>query len=322
MTKKTQKITKATPAKNVDEYLSSLPEDIRLALERLRQAIKSAAPQAEEIISYQIPTYKYHGPLVHFMARKNHCSLVVISKTILEKFSDELKSFSISGRTIHFTAAKPIPEKLIKNIVQTRVKENESLAQEKKTSQSKNVSANLFTYVAFLRGINVGGKNIIKMDALRTEFETIGFQSVKTYIQSGNIIFQSTINNQKKIEKLIETKLTKAFKYQAKALVRSRKELENVVKNFPKIFTNPDWKHNIIFLSNKIDSKDILKKFTLKDDIEENSYFNGTLYWSAQWDKVTRSAMLKLSAKPEYQEMTVRNINTTKKILELMNNIK
>lgn len=321
MKKKTSKIIKTTLAKNVDEYLSLLPEDIRPVLEKLRQTIKSAAPQAEEVISYQIPTYKYHGPVVHFMARKNHCSLVVISKTILEKFSIELQPFNISGRTIHFTPAKPIPEKLVKKIVKARIKENELLAQTKKTTLPKKDSQNLFTYVAFLRGINVGGKNIIKMEALRAEFEKIGFQSVKTYIQSGNIIFQSNMTDQKKIEKLIEAKLAKALKYQVKVLIRSAKELENVTKNFPKIFSHPDWKHNIIFLSDKINSKNILKKFQLKDDIEENSYFNGTLYWSARWDKITRSTMLKLSAKPEYQEMTVRNINTVKKIFELMEKV-
>lgn len=174
-------------------------------------------------------------------------------------------------------------------------------------------------YIAFLRGINVGGKNIIKMDSLKKEFEEMGFSSVKTYIQSGNVLFESDIDNQNKIEERIENTLAKKFKYKAKVLVRSKKEIKNTISSFPKIFENPEWKHNVIFLSSIIDSKDILKKFNIKEDIEQLFYSKGVLFWSARLDKITRSTMLKLSSREEYQEMTVRNVNTTKKIFELMN---
>ncbi len=110
--------------KTVDEYLMTLPEDQQEALEKIRQAIKSAAPKAEEVISYQIPTYKLNGPLVHFAAFKNHLSLVVVSKSIAETFAKELAPFKSSGRTIHFTPEKPIPAALVKKIVKERVREN------------------------------------------------------------------------------------------------------------------------------------------------------------------------------------------------------
>lgn len=110
--------------KTVDEYLMALPEDQQEALGKIRQAIKSAAPKAEEVISYQIPTYKLNGPLVHFAAFKNHLSLVVVSKSIAELFAKELAPFKSSGRTIHFTPEKPIPAALVKKIVQARVREN------------------------------------------------------------------------------------------------------------------------------------------------------------------------------------------------------
>jgi uncharacterized protein (DUF1697 family) len=175
-------------------------------------------------------------------------------------------------------------------------------------------------YIAFLRGINVGGNNIIKMDRLREEFEKMGFLSVKTYIQSGNVIFQSELTDKIKIEKVIEKALASAFKYEAKVLVRSKKDMENTISHFPNIFQNPDWKHNVIFLSSAIDSKDILDKFVIKKDIEQLSYVPGVLFWSAELKTITRSSMLKLSARKEYKEMTVRNLNTTRKILELMKN--
>lgn len=174
-------------------------------------------------------------------------------------------------------------------------------------------------YVAFLRGINVGGNNIIKMETLRGEFENIGFHSVRTYIQSGNVIFDTEIADKNKIEKKIEKALSIKFNYNAKVLVRSKEEMENTVAYFPPIFTDVNWKHNVIFLSSEINSKDIIKQFNIKNEIEQLSYYNGVLFWSANLSSITRSTMIKLSARKEYKEMTVRNVNTTIKILALMN---
>ena len=116
---------KSIPAKDVEAYLSSIPQELRTVLENLRETIKAAAPKAEEVISYQIPTYKYHGPLVHFVARASHCSFIAVSKEVLEKFKSELEGFDTSGTTIHFTAAKPLPATLVKKIVKARIAENE-----------------------------------------------------------------------------------------------------------------------------------------------------------------------------------------------------
>jgi uncharacterized protein YdhG (YjbR/CyaY superfamily) len=80
---------------------------------------------AEEVISYQIPTFKYHGPLVFFAAFRNNCSFYVVSKPIMEAFSSELKPWDISGTTIHFSAKKPLPASLVKKIVKARIEENE-----------------------------------------------------------------------------------------------------------------------------------------------------------------------------------------------------
>lgn len=116
---------KETP-KTVDNYLAALPAEVKSMLENLRRAIKAAAPQAEEVISYQIPTYKYHGPLVHFVAHKNYCSFIVVSKTILKTFAEELSDYDTAGTTIHFSVAKPLSASLVKKIVITRIKENEA----------------------------------------------------------------------------------------------------------------------------------------------------------------------------------------------------
>ena len=120
-------------AKNVDEYLAAVPEDVQSVLEKLRKTIRSAAPKAEEVISYQIPMFKYHGPLVFFAAFRNHCSFYVVSKPIMEAFSSELKPWDASGTTIHFSAKKPLPASLVKKIVKARIEENEARVKNMKT---------------------------------------------------------------------------------------------------------------------------------------------------------------------------------------------
>ena len=107
---------------DIDSYLEQQPENVRAVLEKLRQTIKSVAPEAEEVISYNIPSFKYHGMLVHFAAFKNHCSF--FPGGIVENFKEELKDFKISKGTIQFTIEKPIPASLVKKIVKERMKQN------------------------------------------------------------------------------------------------------------------------------------------------------------------------------------------------------
>lgn len=127
MAKRNSKVSKkSSPAKDVDSYLAALPEKVRITLERLRKTIKAAAPKAEESISYRIPTFKYHGPLVFFAAFKGHCSLFVTRRSILETFRSELEPYKTSGTTIHFSADHPLPATLVRKIVKARVKMNEA----------------------------------------------------------------------------------------------------------------------------------------------------------------------------------------------------
>lgn len=116
------------PAATVDDYLAALPADQRAVLERLRITIRTAAPMADELISYRIPTYRYHGSLVHFAAFRGHLSLITVSRPTLERFLGELKGFRISGTTIRFTPEHPLPPALVDAIVRARVEENESRA--------------------------------------------------------------------------------------------------------------------------------------------------------------------------------------------------
>ena len=111
---------------DVDTYLSDVPDADRAALTRLRSVIRSAAPEAEEVISYGIPLYKLNGHLIGFAAFKNHLSLFVTNSAVLEQFAAELEPFDCKGTTIHFSAENPIPEELVAAIVEARIAENAS----------------------------------------------------------------------------------------------------------------------------------------------------------------------------------------------------
>ncbi len=110
----------------VDDYLASIPAKDREVLEQLRRAIREAAPEARETISHGVPTFLQNGPLVHFAAFRDHDSLIVASRAVVERFRDDLEGYSVSGTTVRFRADRPLPADLIARIVRARVEENES----------------------------------------------------------------------------------------------------------------------------------------------------------------------------------------------------
>jgi len=119
----------ADTPKNIDEYLASVPDDKREALEKLRSTIKSSAPEVEECISYQMPAFRLNGRvLLGFAAAKNHCSLYPWSGSAIIAFADELMDFSTSKGTIRFQPDKPIPDDLIRKIIIYRISENDNKA--------------------------------------------------------------------------------------------------------------------------------------------------------------------------------------------------
>jgi uncharacterized protein YdhG (YjbR/CyaY superfamily) len=114
----------ATPT-SVDEYLAGLPEEQRAALEKLRETIRAAAPQATETISYGMPAFQQDGRfLVSYAAFKDHCSLYPASSAVREALGDELQPYFSGKGTLRFQADEPIPAALVKKIVKRRLEEN------------------------------------------------------------------------------------------------------------------------------------------------------------------------------------------------------
>ncbi|HEU4445650.1 MAG TPA: DUF1801 domain-containing protein [Nitrososphaeraceae archaeon] len=111
----------------VDEYLATVPNDVRKVLQKLRHTIKSIAPEAEERIAYRIPIFRLKRDLVGFSAQtdpqKRLCSFYTMSPTLAKAMKKDLQGYEVSGATIHFTAEKPLREELVKKIVRARVEE-------------------------------------------------------------------------------------------------------------------------------------------------------------------------------------------------------
>jgi len=177
-------------------------------------------------------------------------------------------------------------------------------------------------FVALLRGVNVGGNNMISMSSLKKSFEALGFNDVVTYINSGNIIFKSKEADARKLESKIEKMLSKEYQLDSRVVLRSLPEMEKLVKNLPRNWNDDSgWRYNVIFLRHTIDSEKILAELEVKKDIEEVVYYPGALLWRAQISELTRTNMLKLSSRKMYQDMTIRNQNTTRKLYELMKKV-
>src|SRR5215510_6800686 len=107
--------------KSVEEYIAAQPEAVRPKLEQVRAAIRTAVPNAVEVIGYRMPGYKLHGkPLLYFAGFKEHYSLFAASGTFFATLGDELSGYELRKGTVHFSLAKPVPVKLIQRIAKLR----------------------------------------------------------------------------------------------------------------------------------------------------------------------------------------------------------
>lgn len=174
-------------------------------------------------------------------------------------------------------------------------------------------------YVALLRGINVGGNAIIKMAALKGAFEKYGFQNVSSYIQSGNIIFESDGKSSKEIAEKLETSLSKDFNIDLRVVLISLPQMKKVLKEVPANWLkNKDLRCYIAFTRPPLKPKEILDVIQLKEGIDSAEAGQDVLYMTTVLSGITKSGFTKLISTYVYKNMTMRNYNTTKKILEIM----
>lgn len=175
-------------------------------------------------------------------------------------------------------------------------------------------------YAALLRGINVGGKNLIRMTELKACFEALGFKNVNTYIQSGNVIFSADKTARTRLTSQVEDALSRTFNYKSRVVVRSYKEMENIVVDAPKGFgSNPaTYRYDVIFLKEPLSAARAMKSVTTKEGVDQAFSGKGVLYFSRLISKAAQSRLTRIITMPVYQSMTIRNWNTTTKLLKMM----
>lgn len=174
-------------------------------------------------------------------------------------------------------------------------------------------------YIALLRGINVGGKNKIKMADLKSSFESLGYHNVRTYINSGNVIFKSDCIDIIEIQKSIEQMIVDSFDLKIPVSVITHVQLLNIINH------SPDWWDKgentldyAIFVLQPFHTIDVLEGVGDPIDLYESvSYFDRVIYWTASLDTYTKSKWYKISSSSVNDAVTIRNSNTVNKLLLL-----
>jgi uncharacterized protein (DUF1697 family) len=174
-------------------------------------------------------------------------------------------------------------------------------------------------YVALLRGINVGGKTLIKMADLKSCIEDLGFDEVSTYIASGNLLFESRERSAAKLETKIERAIEKRFRLPVKVVVLDRTAYGRIVKAVPKSWvSDKTLRANVAFVRRGTSAKEVVRELQPDAEVEEVKAIDGAILWATKRDAVNRSVMRKLIGGGAYKELTVRNLNTTLKLKELL----
>lgn len=175
-------------------------------------------------------------------------------------------------------------------------------------------------FLALLRGINVGGQNVISKAELVRCFEELGYAGVRTYIQSGNVLFRSPETRVAELTRTIETRLSERLGQPVRAVVFPRARYRAAVRAAPAGWgRDDDRKHNALFtLRGTTPRRAVAQLPVLKEDIEWLAVGPGVLFWSISKEHQTRTTWMKVAASPVYQQVTVRNHRTVFRLLELL----
>ncbi len=174
-------------------------------------------------------------------------------------------------------------------------------------------------YILLLRGINVGGKNIIKMADLKACMAGMGFSNVTTYIQSGNVLLNSKETDHSRLMKQIEKTLSEQFGYKARTVLITQEQLKKIVENAPDGFgkDQANYKYDVMFLKEPLTAVEAIKSIPAREGVDQQYPGEGVVYFSRLVNRLPQSYLSKLTTQPIYQEMTIRNWNTTTKLLDL-----
>lgn len=177
----------------------------------------------------------------------------------------------------------------------------------------------LTTYVALLRGINVGGNASISMMKLKECFESLGYKDVVTYINSGNVIFKHSGGKAEAMTADIEKCVFKNFHIEIRMIVKTKAEIEAICKKIPAKWANDkDQKTDVLFLWKEVDNAKVTKEILTDPKVDEILYAKGAVIWHIDRKHYKESKMQKFIGTHIYKHMTARNVNTARKLLDLM----
>jgi uncharacterized protein (DUF1697 family) len=176
------------------------------------------------------------------------------------------------------------------------------------------------TYLSLLRGINVGGKNIIRMTDLRECFEDMGFRDVLTYIQSGNVVFSYGQESPDLLERTVEAGLSRRFGYDAMTIVLSQAQMKGIVEEAPAGFgmEKEECRYDVMFVKDHVTPAGVIELIKLNSEVDRVWAGTTVIYASRLISLASRSRLTKIISLPVYNQITIRNWNTTVKLLELM----
>ena len=173
--------------------------------------------------------------------------------------------------------------------------------------------------VALLRGINVGGSRKVDMKQLKAVCEAAGMTSVRTYINSGNVIFSTGTRGRRRLVRTLEEAISERFGFEVPVVLRDLGRMRSVVKAIPAGWTNDEtMKCDVMFLWDEVARPSVLGQLTITPGMDDVRYAAGAIIWRVDRRNVPRSGMMTLARTPLYKRMTIRNCNTTRKLLELM----
>jgi uncharacterized protein (DUF1697 family) len=174
------------------------------------------------------------------------------------------------------------------------------------------------TYVAFLRGVNVGGKGIVSMAAIKEALVALGLSDVRTYINSGNVIFSARASDSQQLTARVEEALEQHTGMAIKVLVMDHKTLKKLVDAIPRNWVDDKTMRTYVFLLWKeLDDRRILDRLPNKPGIDELRYTPGAVVWRVDRENVGKSQMNRIVGTPLYKKITVRSANTMRKLNEL-----
>lgn len=174
-------------------------------------------------------------------------------------------------------------------------------------------------YVALLRGVNVGGNHTVEMAKLKQTFGKLGFTGIRTFIASGNVIFETDSADRTQLATRIESAIAHDLGFPVPVLLRNLPDMAALVQGIPETWANNGtMKCDVLFLWPDIDSPEILKHIPHRPDVENLLYLPGAVIWRVDRDKIKQGQMLKVAGNKLHGQLTVRNPTTVRKLYQLM----